>query len=171
MVRRRSPHRCWPGSLPIDPTDQPEPRLPALSVRHRLGALRLRRHHDTAVGASLGARSFSVKMGPPVQAQRWHAKTIKDAIAAGVARRLSDVAADSASETASALVSQLRATGWTRRDSEAGFGDFQPRYVFQIPLESRCSTTCSPASTSCGVAMYAKPRRQVSRSRSEATRI
>ena len=82
-------------------------------------------------------RCFSVKMGPPVEAQRWHAKTVKDAIAEGNAMRLSEVPADATSDTASVLITQLRAAGWTRQDSEAGFGDFQPRYVFQVPLDSR----------------------------------
>jgi lipid II:glycine glycyltransferase (peptidoglycan interpeptide bridge formation enzyme) len=82
-------------------------------------------------------RSFSVKMGPPVEARRWHAKTVKDAIAAGRAKKLAQVPADSTSQAASTLVDELRTAGWTRRESEAGFGDFQPRYVFQVPLGDR----------------------------------
>jgi lipid II:glycine glycyltransferase (peptidoglycan interpeptide bridge formation enzyme) len=82
-------------------------------------------------------RSFSVKMGPPVEAQRWHAKTVKDAIAARQARKLADVPADSTSDAAFALMAQLRGAGWTRGESAAGFGDFQPRYVFQVPLQGR----------------------------------
>ena len=36
------------------------------------------------------------------------------------------------------LIEQLRAAGWTQQpDTGAGFGDVQPRYVFQIPLAER----------------------------------
>ena len=82
-------------------------------------------------------KSFSVKMGPPVEARRWHAKTIKDAIADGAAHRLSDVPADTASDAASALIKELQRAGWKRRETAEGFGDFQPRYVFQVPLSGR----------------------------------
>lgn len=82
-------------------------------------------------------RAFSVKMGPPVEARRWEARTLKDAIGTGLARRLSDVPADATSSTAKSVVAALRAGGWTRKDSGAGFGDFQPRFVFQVPLADR----------------------------------
>jgi lipid II:glycine glycyltransferase (peptidoglycan interpeptide bridge formation enzyme) len=82
-------------------------------------------------------KAFSVKMGPPVVARRWEARTLKDAIAADEVRRLSDVQADATSSTAGAVVAALEAGGWTRQSSGAGFGDFQPRYVFQIPLAGR----------------------------------
>ena len=51
--------------------------------------------------------------------------------------RLSDVPADATSSTADAVVAALRGRGWTRQSSGAGFGDFQPRYVFQVPLAGR----------------------------------
>jgi lipid II:glycine glycyltransferase (peptidoglycan interpeptide bridge formation enzyme) len=82
-------------------------------------------------------RSFSVKMGPPVHARRWHASTIKDAIADGKVRRLGEVAADETSVIASETVGALRDSGWRRREAAEGFGDFQPRYVFQVPLRDR----------------------------------
>jgi lipid II:glycine glycyltransferase (peptidoglycan interpeptide bridge formation enzyme) len=82
-------------------------------------------------------KAFSVKMGPPVVARRWETRTLKDAIAADEVRRLSDVQADSTSSTAGAVVAALEAGGWTRQSSGAGFGDFQPRYVFQVPLAGR----------------------------------
>ena len=82
-------------------------------------------------------RCFSVKMGPPVQSRRWHAKTVKDAIAAGDATRLGEVTPDDVQPAAEALVAGLRAAGWTRNDAAEGFGDFQPRYVFQVPLAGR----------------------------------
>jgi len=82
-------------------------------------------------------RCFTAKMGPPVHLRRWHAKTVKDAIAGGDAKRLGEVTPDEVNEPAAALVDDLRTAGWTRQESTEGFGDFQPRYVFQIPLEGR----------------------------------
>ena len=80
---------------------------------------------------------FSVKMGPPVVARRWESRSLKDAIAADDVLRLSDVPADVTSSTADSVVASLKAGGWTRQSSGAGFGDFQPRYVFQVPLADR----------------------------------
>ena len=82
-------------------------------------------------------KSFSLKMGPPVHARRWHAKTIKDAIASGTHTSLADVPADASSATASTVMNELRASGWTQNPASEGFGDFQPRYVFQVPLAER----------------------------------
>jgi len=82
-------------------------------------------------------KSFSVKMGPPVQARRWHSKTIKEAIAADGTARLGAVPADKTDDAASALVEALRGGGWQQQEAAEGFGDFQPRYVFQVPLAGR----------------------------------
>lgn len=100
------------------------------------------RHSATSVTGPLLAhlrqrKAFSVKMGAPIVARRWAASTLKSAIAAGDVPRLSDVPADSTSETAEAVTAELTADGWTRTDSGAGFGDLQPRYVFQVPLAGR----------------------------------
>jgi lipid II:glycine glycyltransferase (peptidoglycan interpeptide bridge formation enzyme) len=83
-------------------------------------------------------RAFSVKIGPTAVTRRWTASTVKAAIAAGTAPRLADVTPDVADDAAAHLVASLRAAGWTREDgSEGGFGDVQPRYVFQLPLAGR----------------------------------
>jgi lipid II:glycine glycyltransferase (peptidoglycan interpeptide bridge formation enzyme) len=88
--------------------------------------------HLKAMGA------FAVKMGPTVVVRRWHAGTLKDAIAAGDARRLRDVAPDESWPEALAVADRLRELGWSQKpDAGAGFGDVQPRYVFQVPLEGR----------------------------------
>jgi lipid II:glycine glycyltransferase (peptidoglycan interpeptide bridge formation enzyme) len=89
--------------------------------------------------AHLKARgSFSVKMGPNVPVRRWSAPTIKEAIASGAATRLRDLGPDLEERRAVALLSQLRAAGWQQQPDEgAGFGDVQPRYVFQVPLRGR----------------------------------
>lgn len=88
--------------------------------------------------------AFQVKMGPPVAARRWDTETVKKALAdrkdgvAGAVDRLGDVAADWNSASAATLVSRLSARGWTQQPSTgAGFGDVQPRFVFQVPLADR----------------------------------
>lgn len=83
--------------------------------------------------------AFAVKMGPQVWARQWSSTTLKNAMAetqAGSARRLSDITADSTNELGLNLVRELRTHGW-RQESSSAFGDVQPRYVFQVPLENR----------------------------------
>ncbi len=101
---------------------------------------------DALIAHCRAAGAFMIKMGPPIALARWHAATIKDAIAAredapdpsALPRRLSQVPPDWSSEHAAATVRSLQAAGWTQQASEgAGFGDVQPRYVFQVPLEGR----------------------------------
>jgi len=86
--------------------------------------------------------AFAVKMGPMAAVRRWHADTLKAAIAgAGPGLRLRDVEPDETFAHALAVTDQLRALGWTQRaDTGAGFGDVQPRYVFQVPLAGRSET-------------------------------
>jgi lipid II:glycine glycyltransferase (peptidoglycan interpeptide bridge formation enzyme) len=90
-------------------------------------------------------RAFTVKMGPQLVSRRWNAETLKKAIAdadtssgssgSGSGVRLKDIKADFEDPTALRVIEALRATGWSRKESDgAGFGDFQPRYVFQLPL-------------------------------------
>lgn len=83
-------------------------------------------------------RAFSIKMGPQTPVRKWRAETIKTAIAGSSGKRLQDVPADVTDDAALRAASQLRALGW-RQDQEdgAGFGDVQPRYVFQVPLAGR----------------------------------
>ncbi len=83
---------------------------------------------------------FTVKMGPQVVTRRWGAETIKAAIAAGATGRLQDLPADRTDPDAIALGERLRALGWEQPSNDAastGFGDYQPRYVFQVPLAGR----------------------------------
>ena len=81
--------------------------------------------------------AFQIKIGPPVALRRWDAETLKAAIA-GDPRpaRIGDVAADWASS--SGVAATLTDGGWQQEPSiGAGFGDVQPRYVFQVPLAGR----------------------------------
>jgi lipid II:glycine glycyltransferase (peptidoglycan interpeptide bridge formation enzyme) len=88
-------------------------------------------------------RAFAVKMGPPVEVRRWDAATVKAALAAAKesgrsGARLAEVPADWTDEGALALGRALRAAGWRQEPAAgAGFGDVQPRYVFQLPLAGR----------------------------------
>ncbi|MCC9308056.1 peptidoglycan bridge formation glycyltransferase FemA/FemB family protein [Kitasatospora sp. RB6PN24] len=82
--------------------------------------------------------AFSVKIGPPVVIRRWGAATIKEAVAGGQAKRLRDVDPDWYEPRAFAVAERLRKAGWRQgEDGGAGFGDVQPRYVFQVPLANR----------------------------------
>jgi lipid II:glycine glycyltransferase (peptidoglycan interpeptide bridge formation enzyme) len=89
--------------------------------------------------AELKARkAFTVKMGPPTVVRRWQASTVKEAVASGAFAQLSDVPADEVNVRAVDLAAQLKSSGWTQPDADgAGFGDVQPRYVFQLPLAGR----------------------------------
>jgi len=82
--------------------------------------------------------AFSVKMGPPVIIRRWDAAVIKQAIADKSAKRLRDIEASWYEPRAFEVADRLRRMGW-QQDTEAGagFGDVQPRYVFQVPLAGR----------------------------------
>ena len=82
--------------------------------------------------------AFQVKMGPTVGVRRWDSATLKAAIAEGSAKRLRDVTPDETFASGTGLIAQLASSGWTQRpDTGAGFGDVQPRYVFQVPLAGR----------------------------------
>jgi lipid II:glycine glycyltransferase (peptidoglycan interpeptide bridge formation enzyme) len=85
-----------------------------------------------------GVGAFAVKCGPMVPVRRWNAESIKDAIAEGTATRLRDITPDYDNPTGLDVAAQLKSLGWTQRaDTGAGFGDVQPRYVFQVPLAGR----------------------------------
>lgn len=90
------------------------------------------------------AGAFQVKLGPPVAARRWQTPTVKAAMAAvadevpGAPRRISAVDPDWAEPQARVVIERLRAAGWRQPVSEgAGFGDMQPRYVFQVDLADK----------------------------------
>lgn len=82
--------------------------------------------------------AFSVKMGPPVVIRRWDAAAVKAGIQNPEVKRLRDVEATQLEPKAFEVADQLRRMGWQQgEDGGAGFGDVQPRYVFQIPLANR----------------------------------
>ena len=81
---------------------------------------------------------FQIKMGPHTWVRRWHAESLKSVIAQDGAKRISEVAPDEVNQSGIALLGQLAKLGWKQRKAEAsGFGDYQPRYVFQIDLAGK----------------------------------
>jgi lipid II:glycine glycyltransferase (peptidoglycan interpeptide bridge formation enzyme) len=93
-----------------------------------------------------GRGAFTVKMGPKVVSRTWSAATLKRAMADGGYRRLGDVPADYVDARAEELSRQLRALGWRRTDRDGdGFSDFQPRYLFRLPLQGRGEQELSAA--------------------------
>lgn len=76
--------------------------------------------------------AFLLKIGAPVPVRRWNSETLKAAIGPG--KRLHDVRPDKEFSAALQLRTDLLKSGWKQRESAAGFGDVQPRYVFQVDL-------------------------------------
>ncbi len=82
--------------------------------------------------------AFTVKMGPPVVIRRWNSTAIKAGIQDPNVKRLRDVEASVIEPRAFEVSDKLRRLGWQQaEDGGAGFGDVQPRYVFQVPLANR----------------------------------
>lgn len=85
------------------------------------------------------AGAFAIKMGPPVAVRRWEAATIKSAIGnEGSPARISELTPDWSSPVGTQVALVLTSIGFTQEVSAgAGFGDVQPRFVFQLPLADR----------------------------------
>ena len=81
---------------------------------------------------------FQIKMGPHVWVRRWSAETLKDAISNESAKSISALTADETNQTGLQLITHLRRLGWRQPEStDSGFGDYQPRFVFQLDLENK----------------------------------
>ena len=81
---------------------------------------------------------FQIKMGPHVWVKRWHGETLKSVIAQESARVIGEVQPDEINQAGIDLLNQLGNLGWKQRKAEAsGFGDYQPRYVFQLDLAGK----------------------------------
>ena len=111
-------------------------------LRERLPNTPLREWLKPLVAHCKAEGAFQIKMGPPVAIRRWQADTVKDVMAhagePGVPGRIGEIPADWHSAAAATAVDALRATDWVQEVSDgAGFGDVQPRYVFQINLANR----------------------------------
>jgi len=111
-------------------------------LRERLTNVPLRQWLEPLVAHCRAEGAFQIKMGPPVAIRRWQADTVKDVMAhagePGVPARIGEIPADWHSSAAATAVDALRAHNWVQEESVgAGFGDVQPRYVFQIDLANR----------------------------------
>lgn len=86
-----------------------------------------------AYATSLGI--FQLKMGPQVWTRRWSTEDLKTAIGQGMANTIAQIPATQTNQVGLALSKHLTAFGWQQpRNATTGFGDFQPRYVFQVDL-------------------------------------
>jgi lipid II:glycine glycyltransferase (peptidoglycan interpeptide bridge formation enzyme) len=81
-----------------------------------------------------GQRAFAIRMGPPVVTRRWHAATLKAAMADPVLTRLDDVPADESDTDALGVAGSLARLGWRQLSAEGGFAAGQPQYNFWVPL-------------------------------------
>jgi len=81
---------------------------------------------------------FQIKMGPHVWTKRWDAEDLKNAIAQEMATSISRVPATHTNHAGDDLIKQLRASNWQQpAAADSGFGDYQPRYVFQVALDGK----------------------------------
>lgn len=113
-------------------------------LRERLPAITLDDWLNPLLAHCKSRGAFALKMGPALATRRWQAGTIKAAIAERAAgspnppARISDVIADWHSTRAMQVVERLQSRGWQQESGDAaGFGDVQPRYVFQLNLVNR----------------------------------
>jgi len=81
---------------------------------------------------------FQIKIGPHTWVRRWHAETLKEAIAQETAKNIGSLNPDEINESGLKLVTKLSQLGWQQpKSAESGFGDYQPRYVFQLDLKNK----------------------------------
>lgn len=81
---------------------------------------------------------FQIKIGPHMWVRRWHAETLKNAIAEGGAKKIGELAPDEENADGIKVIEELKLLGWQQPSSkDSGFGDYQPRYVFQLALANR----------------------------------
>lgn len=93
---------------------------------------------DALVNFAQSKNVFQIKMGPHTWTRRWHAETLKAAIAEQSATSIAQLAPDEVNESGIALTELLSKLKWKQpQASDSGFGDYQPRYVFQLDLENK----------------------------------
>lgn len=94
---------------------------------------------DPLVAHCQRSGAFLIKMGPPVVTRTWDTDVVKEALAhAAPGLRLGEITASKHSRSGIKVGESLRSMGWVQEASDgAGFGDVQPRYVFQLSLKGR----------------------------------
>jgi lipid II:glycine glycyltransferase (peptidoglycan interpeptide bridge formation enzyme) len=83
------------------------------------------------------AGAFGIRIGPAIVGRRWHASTIKAAVADDALDTLSETPADEVDDAALAVTGRLRDHGWREIGADGGFAAGQPKYNFQLPLAGR----------------------------------
>jgi lipid II:glycine glycyltransferase (peptidoglycan interpeptide bridge formation enzyme) len=79
--------------------------------------------------------AFTLKIGVPVVFRKWNQDTIKDAIAPGT--RLLKVQPDYENPKAQQVLQQLGKLGFTQPNADEGFGEGQPKFVYQLEIADR----------------------------------
>ncbi|MDR1150865.1 MAG: aminoacyltransferase [Bifidobacteriaceae bacterium] len=117
---------------PLIPAPEPAPPSPHAADGATSPALAI---EALAALADLAAsrHAFALTVGPTLWWRRWHAATIKAALA-GSAARFGDVPPDEVNPLGDDLAAALAAAGWSPPVARSGFGLGQPDFVFQLPL-------------------------------------
>jgi lipid II:glycine glycyltransferase (peptidoglycan interpeptide bridge formation enzyme) len=84
-----------------------------------------------------GRGAFALRIGPTVPLRRWHAETVKAAMADDAVGSLRDVRPDVTEDSGMRLRGLLEQLGFSRVASDEGFAAGQPQFVFQLPLAGR----------------------------------
>ncbi|WP_375001399.1 lipid II:glycine glycyltransferase FemX [Aeromicrobium sp. CTD01-1L150] len=79
-------------------------------------------------------KAFGIRIGPPVVTRRWHADTVKRAIADDALPSLRRTPADVTDPQNIAVTERLSSLGWKPLATEGGFAAGQPQYNFWVPL-------------------------------------
>lgn len=125
VLYRRLPGLPWSlAYLPEGPvTDWDSPLA--------LGVLRALRDHVRRQDA------FALRIGPTVPVHRWHAATVKAAMADEDTRSLTAVGPDVTEAPGERLRALLGRLGFRHLAAQDGFSAGQPQFVFQVPLAGR----------------------------------
>ena len=83
------------------------------------------------------AGAFGIRLGPVGVGRRWHAATIKAAVADPALHTLSETPADEIHESVLGIAAALQQRGWREIGLDGGFAAGQPKYNFQVPLGGR----------------------------------
>lgn len=94
------------------------------------------RQLQALVGHLRSREVFAVRIAPPVTLRRWNAATVRAGLAAPGITRFADLRPDHVSSTATRLVSALRDLGWAEVRNDADAEGSQPRFTFQLRLDS-----------------------------------
>jgi lipid II:glycine glycyltransferase (peptidoglycan interpeptide bridge formation enzyme) len=109
----------------------PEGPVTDWEAPHALEVLRTLRDHVKAQGA------FALRIGPTVPVHRWHAETVKAAMADEEVGSLQEVTPDVTEDAGMRLRALLGRLGLMHLASDDGFAAGQPEFVFQLPLAGR----------------------------------